>query len=193
MKALPVVAALIIGLVVGCGGGFLLGLLATKGGRSFVESLASNEQKADVGASKTIQRDAFRVEYPGNWKLDVEDEDYDADRLFSIDSPGSCHVNFIFFDVATTAADSTESQVSAFTEKIVKGATQTPFDRWGRYEGSGVKLEGRIMTFQGSVRIFSHSSEEKDVTFTAVEFCFEEDMKSVQPGFDLIERTFTLQ
>lgn len=37
---------------------------------------------------------------------------------------------------------------------------------------------------------FSHS--QKTRSFTAVEFCFEEDMKNVKPGFELLESSFSL-
>ncbi len=166
-------------LVVGCAG--------------FFEGLVETEQKADVRATKPIVRERFSLEYPGNWTVDEEDEDYDPDHLFSIDSPGSCHVTFVVFDSAISAKTCVEAQVEAFVPKIVKNPVQTPFVRWGSYYGEGVTLAGKILgLLKGSIRIFAHESVREDLTLTIVEFCYDEDLPLVRPGFELIERTFEL-
>jgi hypothetical protein len=177
MRPLPVVLGAL--LVVGCAGGF--------------ESLVQTEQKADVRTAQPLVRERFRLEYPGNWTIDEEDEDYDPDHLFSIDSPGSCHVSVIVFDAAISATSVVETQVEAFVPKIVRDPIRTPFARWGRYDGEGVTLAGKILgLLKGSIRIFAHESEPEDLTLTIVEFCYDEDLPLVRPGFELIERTFEL-
>jgi hypothetical protein len=45
---------------------------------------------------------------------------------------------------------------------------------------------------KGSIRIFAHESVREDLTLTVVEFCYDEDLPLVRPGFELIERTFEL-
>lgn len=189
-----VALGVLFGLIVGCCGGFGLGLLATKGGARALEDFVSDEETANVGETKTISRAKFRVEYPGNWTIDDVDEDYDPDHLFSIDSPGSCHVQFVLFDTATDPASSLDAQVSAFVPKIIKEPSQKPMDSWGSFEGKGVILDGSIMGVQrGTVRIFSSADRDKDVTFTVIEFCFDEDMSSVSPGFELVRKSFELK
>jgi hypothetical protein len=179
MRPLPVALGLFFGLVVGCAGG--------------LESLLQTEQKADVRATKPIVRERFHLEYPGNWTIDEEDEDYDPDHLFSIDSPGSCHVTVIVFDAAISAEHCVETQVEVFVPKLVKDPVQTPFASWGAYDGEGVTLAGKILgLLKGSIRIFAHESEREDLTLTIVEFCYDEDLPLVRPGFELIERTFEL-
>jgi hypothetical protein len=179
MRPLPVALGVLFGLIVGCAGVF--------------ESLVQTEQKADVRATKPIVRERFHLEYPGNWTIDVEDEGYDPDHLFSIDSPGSCHVTVIVFDAAISAKDSVKAQVEAFVPKIVRDPVQTRFARWGAYDGEGVMLAGRLLGLQkGSIRIFAHESEREDLTLSVVEFCFDEDLPLVRPGFELIERSFEL-
>lgn len=194
MSRFAVVLALLFGLFVGCAGGFVLGIASTKGGSAFLSEMVTSEAAANVRAPKSMKRGAFELEYPGNWKIDEADEDYDPDHLFSIESPGSCHVSVVVFDSVTEAQVSVDAQVKALVPKIVKDPSRTPFDRWGRFEGAGVKLEGKILGInQGNVRIFAHASEEEDVTFTIVEFCYDEDMADVRPGFELLERTFELR
>ena len=178
-RPLPVALGVLFGLVVGCAGGF--------------ESLVQTEQKADVRATKPIVRERFHLEYPGNWTVDEEDEDYDPDHLFSIDSPGSCQVTVVIFDSAISAKNSVDAQVEAFVPKIVKDPVQTPFARWGAYDGEGVTLAGKMLgLLKGSIRIFAHESVREDLTLTVVEFCYDEDLPLVRPGFELIERTFEL-
>jgi hypothetical protein len=100
----------------------------------------------------------------------------------------------IVFDAALEAKLSVEAQVEAFVPKMVKEPVQTPFTSWGDYEGDGMTLAGRILgVFDGTIRIFAHASEPEDLTFTIVEFCFDEDLPLVRPGFELIERTFELR
>jgi hypothetical protein len=86
-----------------------------------------------------------------------------------------------------------DGQVEAFVPRIVKQPVQTPFTRWGAYDGEGMTLAGKILgVMPGNIRIFAHASQREDLTFTIVEFCFDEDLPLVRPGFELIERTFVL-
>jgi hypothetical protein len=179
MRPLPLALGALFGLVVGCA--------------SF-EGLAPTEQPADVRTRKPLVRERFRLEYPGNWTVDENDEDYDPDHLFSIDSPGSCHVSVIVYDAALSAKQSVAAQVAAFVPRLVRNPVQTPFTRWGAYDGEGMALAGRILGFaDGSIRIFAHESAREDLTFTIVEFCYDEDLPLVRPGFELIEQTFELR
>jgi hypothetical protein len=156
-------------------------------------SLVQTEQSADVRAPKPITRDRFRLEYPGNWTIDEGDEDYDPDHLFSIDSPGSCHVTFIVLDAAISAKVALQAEIEAFVPRIVKQPVRAPFARWGAYDGEGMELAGRILgLYEGTIRVFAHESEREDLSFTVVEFCYDEDLPLVRPGFELIERSFAL-
>ena len=179
LRRLSLALAALCGLVVGCAG--------------WLEDLAETEEPADVGAPKPIVRERFRLQYPGNWRIDEADEDYDPDHLFSIDSPGSCHVTVIVFDAAIGAKTVVAAQVEAFVPRVLKNPVQTPFVRWGAYEGEGVTLAGRILgVLPGSIRIFAHESEREDLTLTILEFCYDEDLPLVRPGFALVERSFEL-
>jgi hypothetical protein len=178
-RPLPVVLGVLLALLVACAGA--------------LEGLVQTEQEADVRAPKRIVRERFRVEYPGNWTVDQEDEDCDPGHLFSIDSPGSCHVTFIGFDGVISAKTSVAMQVEGLVPKILREPVQMPFARWGAYAGEGVALAGRMLGLErGSIRIFAHESEPEDLTLTLVEFCFDEDLPLVRPGFELIERSFEL-
>jgi hypothetical protein len=188
------VLCFVAGLGLGAIAGFLGGVWSTKAGKAFLEDLATDEQPADVGRKQSLARPGFTLDYPGNWKLDVEDEDHDPDHLFSIESPGSCHVTFTMLELEHDAAGNVETQIEALVPQLIKDPRRAPFDRWGDYAGVGVKLEGKVLGFlPGSVRVFSHSQEEPARSFTVVESCFDEDMAAVGPGFRLIETSFKLR
>src|SRR5688500_4870799 len=186
------IVGLIAGLLFGCLGGFFLGIWSTDAGKAAIEDFVSNEEAADTGRTRTISRAAFEVDYPGNWKIDTVDEDYDPDHLFSIDSPGSCFVQFLFFDTGTDPKDNVDAQVQTFVPKLIKSPKETTSSEWGSFRGDGIVLEGKILGINdGSIRVFSHSADDR--SFTVVEMCFDEDIASVEPGFELVRKSFRLK
>ena len=75
--------------------------------------------------------------------------------------------------------------------QILKSPSETAFDTWGKYEGSGMHLRGKMLgVAAGGVRIFSHSTDE--LSFIAVEFYHDEDLNNLRPGFELVASTFEL-
>ncbi|MCC6558807.1 MAG: hypothetical protein IT372_38230 [Polyangiaceae bacterium] len=181
------VISLLTGLVVG----FFLGIASTKAGAAFLEDLASSEAPADVSEPIAVSRPGFSFRHPRNWKIDTADKDHDPDHLFSIESPGSCFTMMILFDGPTDPASNVQAQVDAYVPKVLQAPARIPFTQWGKYAGQGAELRGKMLGINpGAVRIFSHASEKK--SFIAVEFCHDEDIKDVKPGFDLIASSFSL-
>lgn len=186
------IVGLLAGLLFGCAGGFFLGIWSTKAGKAALEDFVSSEEMADTATTNTISRAAFELDFPGNWKIDTADEDYDPDHLFSIDSPGSCFVQFLFFDTATDPKDNIDAQRQTFVPKLIKSPKETRVATWGSFRGDGILLEGKILAINdGSIRVFSHSSDDR--SFTVVEMCFDEDLESVEPGFELVRKSFRLK
>jgi len=191
-KGANLAVGLAVGLVVGGAVGFLLGLGATKAGKAFLNELASEEAPADVANPQEISRPHFALKFPGNWKVDADDEDYDPDQLFSIDSPGSSFVMLAITDVPMDPAEQVQAQVESFVPKVIRDPARTPFSRWGNYAGKGLLLKGKmILGLPGGLRVFSHSSESR--SFVVVESYYDEDLEDVGPGFKLIESTFELR
>lgn len=178
---------LFIGLVVG----FFAGIGATKAGAAFLEDFASDEAPADVVGSKSHVRPGFSFKYPGNWKIDAESPEHDPDHYANVESPGSCMTMFFVFDTPIDPAVSVRAQSDAFVPKLLAAPARTPFTTWGKYTGQGVVLKGKILGLnEGSIRVFSHASDKR--SFVAVEQCYDEDMKQVKPGFELMESSFEL-
>ncbi len=178
--------ALGVGLVVGFAGG----VLVTKAGRTFLAGLVESERPAQVARPQTLAREQFQLQYPGNWKLDREDEDFDPDHAFNIESPGSA---FIMFHIgkATLEPDAAlEQQVAAFS-KLMDRPAQAHFSRWGGFTGQGVVLRGRVLGIPTTIKPFVFSRDGQSVI--VVQYYPDEDQAAVLPGLQLVERTFALR
>lgn len=156
--------------------------------------LSSAQADSDEGAAAEnkplrIERQAFRLSYPADWKIDTEDEDYDPDHLFSVNGPESSFVMFFVYDFASDPKVNVQAQVDAFSDLVLE-SKDTRFAKWGNLEGEGVHLRGKIHDLPGGIRIFSHTTDTESVTVVAM--YFQEDLDIVTPGFVLIENSFEL-
>jgi hypothetical protein len=184
-------AVAILFLCVGLAVGFCGGLGATKAGSAFLDELTTSEAPADVANAKSYVRPTFSFKHPANWKVAAEPPENDPDHHVSIDSPGSCMTMLFVFDAPIAPETSVQTQVDAFVPKLISAPARTPFTTWGKYTGQGVVLKGKLLGLTaGSVRVFAHANDSR--SFIAVEQCYDEDMKDVKPGFDLVESSFTL-
>jgi hypothetical protein len=188
----PVLAIAIVAFAAGGGLGFMAGVLSVKGARDFATSMVRSERPATVGQPITVDRPQFRFQHPGNWTVDTKANDYDPDHLFSVDSPGHSFALFIVAEGDLSPKVSVDAQVAAQTAKVIKGATQTALTQWGSHTGEGVLLTGKQLGITpGTILVFAF--RENDSTYTVVASTFDEDRASVQPGFDLIARTFRVK
>jgi hypothetical protein len=181
--------AVFISLGVGVVAGFFLGIASTQAGKAFLADLFEEEQMADVNHPQKIVRDQFQLQYPSNWKIDVESEDYDPDQMFSINSPGSAFVMFAIGSGAIKPEDSLQAQIRPF-EKQLNATITGRFEKYGRFTGKGAILQWKSMGIGMNVKLFSFHQNSLNVMIT--QQCPEEDLKQVQPGLKLIESSFSL-
>ncbi len=178
--------------VVGCGCGFFAGVLSVKEARDFASGVFQDESAADVSSGVVVDRPAFVFTRPGNWSIDSKDKDYDPDHMFTVASPGQSFVMFFVADGDLSPETSVDLQVKAQTSKVMKDATQTPLTKWGGHAGTGMLLTGKQLGITpGTIRIFSFRENEK--TYTVIESTYDQDRANVQPGFDLVARTFRVK
>lgn len=159
-------------------------------GSSGVDTGSSDEPAADVSSPKTIDREGFTVQYPGNWSIDTGDPDYDPDALFSLDSAGNCFVMFHVFEHDIDVAEATAGQVTEF-EGMLSGTSVSDFTTWGSYTGDGKQIQGKFLFLPTTVRTFAHATGDR--SFIASEFCYDEDQPAVEPGFELVRGSFRLK
>lgn len=185
-QALIVIVSLLIGGVVG----FFLGVASTELGEEFLEGMVATEQPADTGSPQTHDRDRFTLQYPSNWKIDTEDEDYDPDQMFFIESPGAAFVLFVIMDWESDIEENIQEQVDAFS-KFLGSPEKSEFRTWGEFSGLGAKMTGRVLGIETTVKVFSYSEDE--ASFIIVMQYPEEDLSYLSAGFDLIENSFSLK
>ena len=177
---LYIAIALFVGIVIG----FALGVMTSEAGKKLLEDFLASEARAQVDRPRSLERPRFRVEYPRNWKVDSDDEDYDPDGLFSIDSPGSSYVQFTFSQGENDLDTILEIYLNQFRD-LMSGEKEEALLRYAGFEGKGIMLQGKIMGFRERIRILALHAE--GVTVTVVELAPISDLNLVQPGLDLIE------
>ena len=185
-----IVVSLIAGVAVGFLGGFFVGVASTKAGREFLEDMVQIEEMANVKSPKKLVREKFELQYPANWSVGVDEDDYDPDHMFSINSPSATWIQFGLDDLETDLEDNIQVYVTAFT-KLMASPRITRFSRYGRHTGKGAQLNGNILGSKTTIKAFSYS--EGGVTATIVQQYSDEDLKYVKSGLDLIERSFSIR
>ncbi len=176
--------------VAGAGVGFFAGVFSVEEARDFFAESMTDERQAEVVKTHRIERDAFELQYPGNWEIDCEEFDFDLDWYFSIDSSGHSYVAIWFWDEEADEETQVQAQIDEFSD-LLSDVKTTRFKKWGQYAGEGAEIRGRMFGLSCKVRAFCHS--DNDRAFTIVEFTYDEDEAMTRPGFDLIERTFHLK
>jgi hypothetical protein len=186
-------AALITGilsLLIGIGIGFALGVASVKEVRKALESLEVSEEPADLADPGVVETERVRFEYPGNWNLNGSVEDFAKYGFLSIDSIDASTLYLYMEDEDVEP----HARVSAKREEHMRMLTNVksePFDRWGSFRGTGVRLRGSMVGLDAEYRIFSVRTESG--AFTVVEETWRDDLAQVQPGFEHIRKTFTLK
>lgn len=184
-------AVALLSLGIGLTVGFFLGVGATKAGAAFLKDFTTSEAPAEVARPMSYSGAGFSFRYPGNWKVKAEAEKNEPAHHVNVESPGSCVAMIFSFDVRIEPATSVRAQVDAFVPKLMASPARSTFGTWGKYSGEGALLRGKLLGLSpGSLRVFSHATEAR--SFVIVEQCYDEDMKAVKPGFDLVERSFDL-
>ena len=118
-------------------------------------------------------------------------EGYEAESLFMFISPNNNSTHFTIYDMPIDPAEELESQVE-YSKETLRDVKATPFTKWGRYTGRGMKLEGKWGGVYPSVtRIFCYSTDEK--ALQVYESYNLDDEAKTQPGYMLIAQTFQLK
>jgi hypothetical protein len=180
------------GALIGAGLGYLIGSMT---GGALIELLAGRRRASRTERSGHVQsganafvRDAFRFNYPKQWKVDDKDEDYDPDHMFLINTPGSSMMIFAIYETERDLRDVIDAKVEGH-RKNIHGASRSKLENWGRYAGRGAILRGK---FQGvkrtTVRLFAFHAVGK--TFTVTEYAPDDEESSYAHGFQTIEDSF---
>ena len=148
-------------------------------------------QTPDLDSTVTIEREAFRLDYPGNWSVDTTDPDYDPDANFTIEPMfADAVINFWFYVEplpSRECVDATLDNMSASYELDSIVVT----DNWGAYSGAGYEGTARIEGTEFYLLMFC--STEQDTPFEVMILSEQEAHETIHPGFEHIEETFRLE
>ena len=192
MKKVPVyilIISVIIAVIIAGTAGFVIGVASTKAGEDFLSDLAGGEQMAETANSQTIKRQRFELSYPSNWLIDTDDEDYDPDHLFSIESPGSSFAMFIMDTLELDPEESLQEQIEIFSNMMGNPDIEN-FTAYGQYKGKGAYLRGKMMGMSFTIKVFTGYINEQSVII--VHQYPDEDHKMVKDGLKQIEDSFKI-
>ena len=148
-----------------------------------------------VQAQQKIDREGFSVKYPDSWGIDLEDEDYDPDALFSLDSykAEGASIMFMIYDGPMDADEMLAAQVKGMTKELIKNPTSiTSFNTWGKLQGKGKKINGKMLgEFEGYVRLFIYTDNNKSMII--LEQAYDSDTKTVGKDFISIANSFVFK
>lgn len=167
-------------------------MATSKLGQEVLTGAFSAEKPAAVDDAITLQRAGFELKYPGNWKIDTEDVDYEPDHNFMLESPGSAYASIAIYDIELDPKETVETMIDSSLKKVVMGARRSQFQQWGQYKGYGVELKGRIIgVARGGIRVFVHSKNGQ--SFSVIEQYMDDDVNRSKPGHQLLEKSFRLK
>ena len=142
---------------------------------------------ADIQHPREMSSRYFSFKYPGNWKIDTTDPDYDPDTYFSIDAPAQGTVIVQFFVPQITPQAGADA-IAEKMKKLLLNRTETPFETWGKQKGYGINLRGFLVVGIASIRVFGMGNAH--ATVVIIEMRYDEDERINRPGYDLIAESF---
>ncbi|MDF1561874.1 MAG: hypothetical protein P1V51_02450 [Deltaproteobacteria bacterium] len=175
------------GLLVGGGCGVMVGIFSTEAGMNILTGALESSEPAEVSSPQTLRGRYFTLDYPGNWRVDTDDADYDPDGYFDLNAPGQGKVMIYIVPPESPVEGILAEWEQNLTTNIVSDHERRTFTTWGRFEGTGVELDGRLLVAEGRVRMFGTLGEPRGLAI--MEMRYDEDEANNGPGYDLIERT----
>ena len=184
-----------VGFLLGNGTGYLGGVVVgsrPRGPDAGGLDSEPTESPADLSRPRFLEGRGWSLSYPANWTLSATGSGQDPDHEVRIESPGDGSVQLSIRDAACDVNEELALHLVTYGTKVVEEGERGPLASWGRYPGRGVAVKGRLVgSGRGGVRVFAASVERR--SFVAVETFAEEDEKTLEPGFRLIQESFTLK
>ncbi len=146
----------------------------------------------DSSNEVSVDRPAFTLKFPSNWKMDSAAKDYNADNNFTINS---AHNSYIQFNLSVKAADLQkvlDNAVFNLDGLAITTLSKSDFTQWGGYTGKGLHLKGKILdSYPGGIRVFVFNSGDHNVM--VVELYYSNELSQVQGELDFIGQNFKMK
>jgi hypothetical protein len=155
----------------------------------------SGKEKGDAnkGDTITLNTSTYTLRHLKGWELDTADEDFDIERYFFLDSPSeNGFISFFVYNTPMDLEELVQNQIDAHLAKSMKGGQVSRFTRWGKYEGKGARIKGKLTgIWKGEIAVFSAGTDSS--TFLTVMQVLDRDRDAEIKGLKCIEKNFTLK
>lgn len=155
--------------------------------REIAVGIFERARPADIRHPREMSSRYFSFKYPGNWKVDTADPDYDPENYFDIDAPAQGSVIVQFFDPQITPQEGADAIVEKM-KKLMLNRTENSFETWGKQKGYGIHLRGFLVVGIASIRVFGLGNAH--ATVVIIEMRYDEDERNNRRGYDLIAESF---
>ncbi len=148
-------------------------------------------ERPDIHNRTQIERQAFSLEYPANWEVDLLAEDYDPDRSFSIGPVfADAAIQFYFYEDTMDSEECVDWTVGNLEEQFELGEL-TELLEWGPFRGFG--YQGDMILAEGKYRVLTFCATDNEPPFEILKVVDEGVLAGQQPGFDLIRDSLALR
>lgn len=144
---------------------------------------------ADIANQREFSNAEMAFSYPGNWIVTEKEETAEDWGQVQVDPPQDAVINLWFFEPEATAAEHLESWAKGICESFEDCKESGTLDKWGDLVGLGRVISGKIGKNEYEARGFIASISEGRY-FMVQEILLRAQADEVQPGLDLIRKTF---
>lgn len=168
-------------------------LVLSLGWGAGAEYSAMREGTPDLANRVRIERGTFAVEYPANWEVDTEREDYDPDSSFRIGPPLlDAWLHFTFYEQPMDSSVCADALLKRFANREGRETfVVTTLSTWGRYDGVGHRSS--VVVDGTHHEIVSFCSTEGERPFAILQACELKALGKTKPGWDLIRDSLWLR
>ena len=144
---------------------------------------------ADIASPREFANGEMAFSYPGNWGVTEEEETAETWAQVRVEPLQDAVIVLWFFEPEGSAAERLENWSEGIWEKFEDCEEVGALDNWGDLKGYGRAITGNMGKRKYEARGFiAPLSEER--YFMVQEILLRSQAGEVQPGFDLIRRTF---
>lgn len=144
---------------------------------------------ADVANPKEYSAGGMAFSYPGNWSVAEQPETDETSAQVQVQPSQDAGVILSFFEPQGSAADHLAGWLEAMNEEFKDCEETGSLGAWGELVGEGRDITGRKMGREYEARcLIAPLSESRYLM--VIEVSLRSALDKVQPGFDLIRKTF---
>jgi len=144
---------------------------------------------ADVDHPREFADGNMSFSYPGNWRITKNEKTSDLESNVQVQPAQDAIVILKFFKPVSSMEGHLQGGIAGILEGYKGFAEAGSFDKWGNLSGVGRRLEGRIKDKSFKAWLFIAPLSDDQALFV-IEMAPEYAMDKVQPGFELVRKTF---